>query len=230
MSLFGCKALFIVISFLVLCSIYLNSSLVHFKNGPDYLTKKNCQNYLFDEILAAKLVFNKTSHLSEIVIFPFLSVCLMVSISNNPKFLQVSFSLKVLILSWFSNLSSLICSFLLFIISITHLSVQNSIPISWLYIFIVFISYYNFFSFNASSWMLSILIADLYWMRIGGQSMTWLHFRIHFDLLADVQIHCSRRSRAPLVLLWHIFRSSGNCPWLNRFRDITLKSLNVRFQ
>ena len=36
-SSLGCKALCMVISFLVLCSICLSSSLVHFKNGPEYL-------------------------------------------------------------------------------------------------------------------------------------------------------------------------------------------------
>ena len=41
----GCKALGMVISFLVLCSICLSSSLVHFKNGPEYLTRRQ-PNYL----------------------------------------------------------------------------------------------------------------------------------------------------------------------------------------
>ena len=36
----GCKTLWIVIKSLVFWSIYLSSSLVHFKNGPDYLTKE----------------------------------------------------------------------------------------------------------------------------------------------------------------------------------------------
>ena len=35
----GCKVFSIVISFVVLRFIYLGSSLVHFKNGPEYLTR-----------------------------------------------------------------------------------------------------------------------------------------------------------------------------------------------
>ena len=42
-SYLGCKAVCIVINFLVLWSIYLSSSLVHFKNGPEV--------YSFDEII-----------------------------------------------------------------------------------------------------------------------------------------------------------------------------------
>ena len=34
-----CKALFIVISFLILWSLCLSSSLIHFKNGPKYLKR-----------------------------------------------------------------------------------------------------------------------------------------------------------------------------------------------
>ena len=39
----GCKALCLVISFLVLWSLYWSSSLVHFKNSPEYLIKGTVQ-------------------------------------------------------------------------------------------------------------------------------------------------------------------------------------------
>ena len=42
----GCKALCIVMSFLVLLSICLSSSLVHFKNGPMYLTRGTIQVFI----------------------------------------------------------------------------------------------------------------------------------------------------------------------------------------
>ena len=38
-SSLGCNALCMVISFLVLWSIYLSSSLVHLRKGPGYLTR-----------------------------------------------------------------------------------------------------------------------------------------------------------------------------------------------
>ena len=46
MSSLGCKALFMVISFLVLWLICLSSSLVHFKNGLEYLTRGTAQVFI----------------------------------------------------------------------------------------------------------------------------------------------------------------------------------------
>ena len=45
-SSLGCKALCMVISFLVLWYICLSSSQVHFKNGPDYLTRRTAQVFI----------------------------------------------------------------------------------------------------------------------------------------------------------------------------------------
>ena len=42
----GCKALCIVVSFLVLWSIYLSSSLVHLKNNPEYLPRGTAQVFI----------------------------------------------------------------------------------------------------------------------------------------------------------------------------------------
>ena len=42
----GCKTLFLVINFLVLWSICSTSSLVHFKNGPEYLTRGTTQVFI----------------------------------------------------------------------------------------------------------------------------------------------------------------------------------------
>ena len=42
----GCKALCMVISFLVLWSICMSSSLVHFKNGLEYLTRSTVQVFI----------------------------------------------------------------------------------------------------------------------------------------------------------------------------------------
>ena len=59
----------------------------------------------------------------------------MISSYNIPNYSLVSFSLNVLILSWFvSSIPSVICLFWLFLISMTHFSLTNSISISWLYI------------------------------------------------------------------------------------------------
>ena len=52
-----------------------------------------------------------------------------------PKYLYVSFSPNVLILSWFaSSIPPSRCRLPLFITSMAHFSMPNSIPMSWLYI------------------------------------------------------------------------------------------------
>ena len=43
----GGQAVYIIISFLILWSICLSSSLVYFKNGPDYLTRGTVQVFIF---------------------------------------------------------------------------------------------------------------------------------------------------------------------------------------
>ena len=45
-SFLGCNVLCMVISFLVLWSICLSSSLVHFKNGPEFLTGRTAQIFI----------------------------------------------------------------------------------------------------------------------------------------------------------------------------------------
>ena len=96
------KALCMVISFLVLWSICLRSSLVHFKNGPGYLTRRSARVFipfirylLYSFVSSIVLVLLKYSFL----IFSFISTCLMVSAFNISKYLNVSFSSSVLIFS-----------------------------------------------------------------------------------------------------------------------------------
>ena len=101
-----CNVLWIVISFLVLWSICISSSLVHFTKGPEYLTRGTVQvfipliRFLLDSFVSSGiLVLLSYSFL----ILSFISTCLMVSASKIPKYLYVSFSPSVLILSWFGS-------------------------------------------------------------------------------------------------------------------------------
>ena len=101
-SSLGCNALCMVISFLVLWSICLSSSLVHFKKGPKYLTRGTAQVFiplirflLHSFVTSSFLVLPRYSFL----IFSFICTCLMVSASKMPMYLYVSFSPSVLILS-----------------------------------------------------------------------------------------------------------------------------------
>ena len=104
-----CNALCMVISFLVLWSIYL----VHLRKGPEYLTKGTAQVFiplirflLLSFVSSSFLVLLKYSFW---ILF-FISTCLIVSASKIPKYLYVSFSASVLILSWLgSSIPSVRC-------------------------------------------------------------------------------------------------------------------------
>ena len=134
-SSLGCNALWIVISFLVLWTIYLSSSQVHFKNSPEYLTRSTA--YVFIPLIrfprhsfvsSSFLVLQRYSFL----IFFFISTCLIVSASKIPKYLLVSFSPCVRFFSWFGSPIPLVrCSLQLFITRMTHFPLSNSIPMSW---------------------------------------------------------------------------------------------------
>ena len=102
-SYLGCKALFMVIIFLVVWSICLNSYLVHFKNSPEYLTEGT--NQVFISLTRFLLLSFVTSNFLVLlryvfVIFSFILTCLMVSASNIPKHLYASFSSSVQITTW----------------------------------------------------------------------------------------------------------------------------------
>ena len=118
-SSLGCNTLCMVISFLVLWFIFLSSSLVHFKKGPEYLTKYTAQLSIH-LIRFLRFGFVSSSFLDlmrySFLIFSFISTCLMVSASKIPKYLYVSFSLGVLIESWFGcSIPSVRCRLPLFI-------------------------------------------------------------------------------------------------------------------
>ena len=111
-----CKALCIVISFLVLWSISLSFSLVHLIKGPEYLTRDTAQIFislikfwLLSFVSSSFLVLRRYS----ILIFSFISTCLMVSASKMPKYL---------IIFWFgSYIHSVTCCLPLFITSIAQI-------------------------------------------------------------------------------------------------------------
>ena len=80
----------------------------------------------------------------------------MVSASKMPKYLYIFFSPSVLILSWLgSSIPSIRYRLPLFITSMVHFSMPNSIPMSWLYILIACIRVSSSFSFFANSLMSS---------------------------------------------------------------------------
>ena len=92
MSSLGCNALYMVISFLVLWSICLSSSLVHLRKGPEYLTRDTAQVFI-TLIRFLLLSFVSSSFLVllrySFRIFSSISICLMVSASKMPKYSQV---------------------------------------------------------------------------------------------------------------------------------------------
>ena len=79
-------------------SICWSFSLVHFKNGPEYLMRRTVQVFiLFRRYLPYCLASRSFLVLLRYSFFSFISACLMVSASNIPKHLYVSISLTVLV-------------------------------------------------------------------------------------------------------------------------------------
>ena len=84
-SSLGCNALCMVISFLVLWSICLSSSLVHLRKGPEYLTRCTAQvfipliRFLQESFVSSSFVV--LLRYSFWILF-FISTCLMVSASR----------------------------------------------------------------------------------------------------------------------------------------------------
>ena len=76
-----CKAVYIINEFLDLWSICLSSFLIHFKNGPEYLTRGTSEVSLV-KISAAEIVFQKISFSSEKRFSYLFHFCLMLSASN----------------------------------------------------------------------------------------------------------------------------------------------------
>ena len=81
-----------VISFLALWSIYLNSSLVHCRNIPEYLTRRTAQVFIplisfmqYRFVASSFLVLLRYSFL----IFSLISTCLMVLASKIPKIIII---------------------------------------------------------------------------------------------------------------------------------------------
>ena len=89
-SSLGCNALCMVISFLVLWSICLSSSLVHLRKGPEYLTRDTAQVYIsLMRFLLESFVSSSFRVLLRYSfrIVSFICTCLMVSASKMPKYL-----------------------------------------------------------------------------------------------------------------------------------------------
>ena len=169
-----------VISFLVLWSICLSSSRVHLRKGPEYLTSGTCQ--VFIHVMRFLLEsFVSTSFLVllrySFRIKSFICTCLMVLASKIPKYLKVSFSSSVLILSWFgSSYPSVICRLPLFMTSMAHFSMPNSIPMSWLHILTACMRVSSSFSFFANNLMSSMYIR---WLIFSCDLLS-LYAAVHF--------------------------------------------------
>ena len=145
-----CNALCMLISFLVLWFIWLSSSLVHFKNCPEYLTGGTAQ------VIVPLIWFLLPSFVSStfmgllgysFLIFSFISTCLMVSDSNIHMYLKVFYFSSVLIFPGFGHsIPSVRCRLPLFTTSLAHFSMPNSIPMSWQHILTACIWVSNSFS------------------------------------------------------------------------------------
>ena len=161
-----CLRLFLVVRLCALSSaffwsIYLNCSLVHFKNRSQYYKGDSQDIYPFDKTPAAKFDFEKLCRFFEIVFcYFFFHFCF----SDGVHF-QYSQVLLIFLFSKHSNslLIRYFYSFSYLSFSTSHyqhgiFSMPNSISLYWLYILIVCICVSNSFSFLANSLMSSMSI------------------------------------------------------------------------
>ena len=116
--------------------------------------------------------------------------CFSMKSSKMPKYLLVSFSPSVLILSWFgSSILSVRCCLPLFSTSMEHFSMPNSIPMPWLYILTacirVYYCYYYYYCccccfWKSFSWKLMLKKKTLIQDIIVSTSNIW------FGLFNDI--------------------------------------------
>ena len=133
MSSLGCKALSMVISFLI-CSICLSSSVVHFKNCLMYLTRVTAQVFTHFLRFLPYSLFSSVFFLlrqSSIFFFHF-NLCDGVCFQYSKVFRSYLFTSFLI---FFLDLVDLLLQycFLLFIINMAYFSKPNSITMSWLY-------------------------------------------------------------------------------------------------
>ena len=103
-----CKALCIVINFLIFWAI---SSLVHLKNGPNYLTLGTSKVFSLWRDSCFEKFFSFVWDTFFFLVFSFIPTFLMVFASNDPKFSSFSFSPSVLNFFFFFFLTDLILLF-----------------------------------------------------------------------------------------------------------------------
>ena len=125
-SSLGCKTLCMVFSFLVLCSICLSSSLVHFKKGPEYLTRGKAQvfiplmRFLFYSLLTSSFLVLLRYFLKT---FSFISTCFCVKLKYSQVFERFLFYRVSNTFSFLANslMSSLYIRWLVFSCNLLNL-------------------------------------------------------------------------------------------------------------
>ena len=149
MTSLRCKALYFINKFLVLWSIYLSSSLVHFKNGPEYHPRGTAQVFIaFMRFRLLSLILKSFQVLLKYSFFSFFHLCLFDGVLfQYSQILVILFFLKCsnAFLIQFFYFFLLVLFFPFFIISIADISVPNSSSISLLYILIACIKVASFF-------------------------------------------------------------------------------------
>ena len=145
----------------------------------------------------------------------------MVSASKIPKYLYVSFSPSVLILSWFgSSIPSDRCHLPLFITSMVHFSMPNSIPMFWLYILTACIRVSSSFSIFATCLMQSMYIR---WLIFSCDLLSF-YPAVHFLRMWLNGIMAIINSNDDCASLWNILL------WIFVLAKLLLPAVNSTFQ
>ena len=170
--------------------------------------------YPFDKVPAIEFRLKQVLALLRysFYIFYFIFCYLMVSVSNIPEYLLVSFSLSVLITLFGSSTVSVMCRLALFITSMMHCFIPNSIPISWLFILRVCIRVSNSLSFLADTLMSSIYIK---WIIFSCDLLN-LYPAVHFLRIWLSGMMAITKSNGESASPWNmplwIFTSAKLCP------------------
>ena len=165
-SSLGGKARYIIMSFLVLWSICWSSSLIHFKNGPEYLSSGIAKVFIsLMKFPRYSLVSNSFNFFLSSPLVWWCPLPIFQSICKFP-FLRVG-----------SSISSVICHFPLFIMCTAYFSLANSTLMFWLYIVTACVRFWNCFSFLAHSLMSSMYIR---WL-IFSCNLIRLYPSVHFQ-------------------------------------------------
>ena len=220
----GCKALYIVQSFLMLWSICWSSFLVHFKNDPN---RSGINTF---GVWWNFFGFQKCSRSTEVLVFIFLST-LLIWWSPLQMFLSTN-KISLIQERWYL-IWQFSFFFPFFMIIMEHFSMLNSIPISWLLSWLYYYNYYLYFHIFLnvlSTYMLRTYIDKIKEncfkltkersRRYPVKTITDANYADDIALLANALAHAETLERASAGFGLHVNAHKTKYMYFNQTGDI----------